>query len=197
MGTESVIEKVTISKVLKSVCVVCGSDFKRKRAGKMYCSNKCKQFSYYHKPQLKALLDSEKESNQSVTRISLKEFQQYKNLRRKLEDWKALKKRSESKYGGFGLGDQLKMDNLEKLMPEYLRECRLPDFSIESWSFMKTCYAPLSKENFIKLVSNFDVSLFECLEVSKDTNKIVRRNPVTILFERHIENILNGTIQFS
>jgi predicted nucleic acid-binding Zn ribbon protein len=38
--------------VINSHCIVCNSLFTNKRIGKLYCSNKCKQYRFNHKQQL-------------------------------------------------------------------------------------------------------------------------------------------------
>ncbi len=184
----------TIQKIRNTTCIVCGEGFSTPRAGKLFCSSKCKQFSFYHKDTIKALQQSKKGIDNSIVKLSFKEFENYDKTISKVTELNDLFRRQNSKYLDFDNIHEERMNILIKALPDYLRTMKLQRLSIEEWSFFKVLYPQLGKEDFFKIISSFGYSFLERLrgtEHSKFKNDIVRNE-----FESHLRKIVEGKILF-
>lgn len=186
----------TYDNIKNRACLVCGACFSRPRAGKFYCSAKCKQFTIYHKQEILALKASRIGINDSIIKLSLKEYELYVLLTDKLHELKDLRRRRDSSFKAFDEQNLKRLEELEKTIPNYLKKLRLPNLSIEKWSFLKMLYPKLKKDDFNKLISNLQQAFFESLEYSPATGKKEMNNPIKLSFQNHLKKMGEGKIIF-
>jgi hypothetical protein len=66
---------------LKTQCIVCNTLFTKPRVGKMYCSNRCKQFGYNHNGSEKKInLLNEEPKAVKKRRININEYLFYREM---------------------------------------------------------------------------------------------------------------------
>lgn len=185
----------TIQKIRNTTCIVCGKGFSTPRAGKLYCSAKCKQFSFYHKEAIQELQNAKKGIDNSIIKLSLREFENYNSTIDKVYELKGLQKKQDSRYFSFEEWHQKRIEQLEMLLPEYLKRIETRKLSLESWSFFKILYPHLKNDEFYKLIGSFGEIVFDNLIKCDNKNKH-QVNRLNLLFEKHLLKIGNGEIIF-
>lgn len=193
METDSVINR----KIKNHVCIICGAAFKQPRAGKLFCSARCKQFQYYHKEEIKELEQSQKGINNEAHRLNIKEFDLYCSIFKQVSEYRSLNKKSMSPYLKLSSEELSRYLDLNDQIPDYLKTCQIPELSLEEWSFIKLLYPSLRKDEFFRLVNNLGLSFFNRLVYDgNDKKKGVKENAVASLYGDHIFKIASGKIVF-
>jgi hypothetical protein len=188
-GTYQLIKNMT--------CLVCGTGFTTPRAGKFYCSPRCKQFAYYHQDELKAIQQAKNSVKDLAVHLSLKDYEAFKTALYQLDQYDNLLKKQRSTYQVFEPSDAVQLKNLENLVPLYLRKLDPPWLTIEEWSFIKLLYPSLKKEEFIKLLCSLDKKFFENLIYPENTKfEKEKSNPIKNLYQNHLVKIAEGRIKF-
>jgi len=156
---------------LKTHCIICNSVFNKPRAGKLYCSNRCKQFGYNHK-QEETKSDLVEIHRKKEIRIHIKDYSYYVQMNTKIKRFKELSKRNEKfkdeerklnikknlgiplnlEYSLSSILQELDNDETDEL--EIIRNeiCEFKNYdvhnlSLEQWSFFKMQYRKLCKSS--------------------------------------------------
>jgi hypothetical protein len=99
-SSDSVTNTVTKT-LINTHCILCNSSFTNPRAGKLYCSSRCKKYRFNHRLELTQQLDGInllKSSTKTVFNIEefiryyeiQKHLKKYKELKRKIDSWEAV-----------------------------------------------------------------------------------------------------------
>jgi hypothetical protein len=188
----------TMHIIRNSACVACGAAFKRPRAGKLYCSPRCKQFAYYHKSDVAEMQDAKKGLNSLPEKINLKEYESYLKMWNNASEYFKLKKRKDSEYLSFEPPDAKRFKQLEKRLPQYIKQLDMPHLSIENWSYLRLLFPALGTDEFIKVISNLEQSFFENLiPVEANTRATEKTNPIKAVYQNHLLKIVEGKITFA
>jgi hypothetical protein len=113
----------------------------------------------------------------------------------KLAELNNLYKKENSSYQVFRPEDHSRMQKLEKEIPEYIKDLRIPHMSLEEWSFVKLLYPKLKKDIFLKIIGGLERSFFECLVYPDELNK-KNENPIKNQYKFHLSKIAEGKIIF-
>jgi uncharacterized Zn finger protein (UPF0148 family) len=187
---------VILHAIRNTTCITCGKPFQVPRAGKIYCSPKCKQFSFYHKEEIKSLQASTREINNSVIRLPLRAFESYNSTVLNLNEFQELQRRQTNIYRPLESHHLTRLEHLQKSLPTYLQTIKLRKLSLEEWSFIRILFKDLKKDQFLKIISRLDYSFFENLKVSDPAVKNSKVNSIQILFANHCLKIAEGKIIF-
>jgi|GEM_PF-4255708 len=209
--------------VIKTHCIVCNSAFLKPRAGKLYCSNKCKQFRFYHKEKfaLEQKVLSFKHKRQ-VKKFSIEDYQRYLEMSVDLKKYKILKRRQE-KF--LAIQKEMNIKSQLGIIPEQkqtidlflyqlntdefyeleyfdsvyddLKSFDAPNLSIEQWSFLKLLFNNVAERDFFSLVCQISRDYIEQLNV-KSISRVSESNLSVIKskFLIHCNEITNGLIRF-
>lgn len=187
----------TMHSIKNTSCVACGATFNRPRAGKLYCSPRCKQFAYYHKSDIAEIQDAKKGLNSLPEKINLKEFEAYLKIWNNTSEYFKLKKRRDSEYLSFEPPDAKRFNQLERQLPKYLKQLDIPYLYIENWSYLRLLFPDLTNNEFIKVVSNLDRSFFENLIPAEPNRKATEKNnPIKAIYQNHLLKIVERKIIF-
>ena len=63
-GHKMEIDSVINDTIKNRACIVCGAGFSIPRSGKLYCSKRCKQFSFYHREEIIEIKNTKKGINE-------------------------------------------------------------------------------------------------------------------------------------
>ena len=168
---------------LKTECIVCNTLFTKPRVGKMYCSNRCKQFGYNHKGSEKKInLLNDEPKTFKKRRININEYFCYREMVEQIKRFKELTRRNyrfEEEDIKIRLREnmgipqspesiilnnvcQLREDELDEL--EILKDkvsnfanFEIQNLSLEKWSFFKIMNPKLDFENLFKLICQFSI----------------------------------------
>jgi len=176
-------------------CIICGADFSTPRAGKLYCSNRCKQFSFYHKGEIQARQNANMGISETRIILKLKDFIEYNNTVALLTEIRELRKRRDSTYLTFDGSNDSRLNELEAIFPEDLKNLLLRKLSLEKWTFIKAIYPHLKKKDLYKVISGLDIKFFVILDQINEINKGTKPNPIRLLFEMHLEKLIQGKIK--
>lgn len=183
--------------IRNTACIICGVAFKVPRAGKLFCSAKCKQFHYYHKDQIIELERSHKGMSDECQRVSLKEYEGYSSTVKRLNEYRELRRKSKSTFVTLNSQEATRLQKFEAELPKYFKELRSQNLSIAQWSFLKLLYPQLRKDDFLKLVNHFGSTFLNRLvDEEPDAKKDKKSDPITNLYRNHIFKIANGQIRF-
>ena len=174
----------TITAIRNSSCIACGASFTRPRAGKFYCSSKCKQFAHYHKDEITCLTEAKRGITNSPTTLQLREYEGYEALIGKLWELNGLQKRINSTYASFEHHHARRLQQLEKYLPAYLRKLRPRSLTIEQWSFLKVLFSSLKNEDFIRTICSLDEAFYQSLSYNGNIRK-QNSNPLHMQFLKH------------
>ncbi len=175
---------------------MCGKAFELPRAGKLYCSNKCKQFAFYHRGEISQLNEIQMQINDAVIKISRNEFEEYKRSFKNAQEYSDLVRRRESNYLEFNSTHEFRLTKLQNKLPQYLKSIKIPLLTIEEWSFLKVLYPNLKKDEFLKLLASFGFKFFQNLTIIQNLYERKKANPIQILYTNHISKIVEGKILF-
>jgi hypothetical protein len=177
--------------VMRTTCTVCNAPYLKPRVGKMYCSNRCKQFGYNHKD-IKAV--EAPETNKTERRIHrrflLQDYAYFVDMNVKLKRYKELLKRfekfrDEEKKMYFAREYGIPSDQRNALNYYYyqLSESELEEFetlqdelemyknlepqnlSIEQWCFFKGLFKKMNNENLFSTICQFSKDYIKQLNI--------------------------------
>jgi hypothetical protein len=209
--------------VLKTHCIVCNSLFTKPRVGKMYCTNRCKQFGYNHKGLLKGItLANEQQKPVKKRRININEYFFYREMVEQIKRFKELTRRNcrfEEENMKIQLREnmgipqspesiilnnvcQLREDELDEL--EILKDkvynfsnFEIQNLSLEKWSFFKIMNPKLDFENLFKLICQFSSEYISQLNfVALDSDETINNLGIKKKYIDHCNAINEGIIQF-
>lgn len=209
--------------VLKTQCIVCNTLFPKPRVGKMYCSNRCKQFGYNHKGLQKEItLANEEQKPFKKSRININEYLLYREMVEQIKRFKELTRRNyrfEEEDMKIRLREnmgipqspesiilnnvcQLKEDELDEL--EILKDkvsnfsnFEIQNLSLEKWSFFKIMNPKLDFENLFKLICQFSSEYISQLNFTAlDHDETVDNLRIKKKYIQHCNAISEGVIQF-
>jgi len=210
--------------LLKTHCIVCNTLFTKPRVGKLYCSNRCKQFGYNHKQLMPGKKEVEFEKkNQSKKKVFLEDYSYYLQMNNKLKRFKELSRRNEKfkeeerkmnnrialglplnhdYYSTSNMILELNSDELDEL--ENL-EVQLSQFinleshclTIEQWSYFKLLYSKLDKDSFFLTICQFSKDYINQLNFHPLDPDLVDGNlSIKEKYILHCNEIAQGRIQF-
>jgi hypothetical protein len=188
---------VTLDSIKNKVCIVCGAGFSISRAGKLYCSTKCKQFAYYHKDEIEKLKNGKRGINNEPIQLSIREFKTYDILVDKAREYQKLKDRQKSSFLNFEEQHAKRLEELEKQLPVYLKQSKPVGLTIEKWSFIKVLYPQIKNEEFFKLIASFSSKFLEDLFFTSTDDKKEKNNLLRVSFQNHLLKIAKGRIIFN
>ena len=208
---------------LKTQCIVCNTLFTKPRVGKMYCSNRCKQFGYNHKGLQKGItLTNEEQKPVKKRRININEYFFYRETVEQIKRFKELTRRNcrfEEENMKIQLREnmgipqspesiilnnvcQLREDELDEL--EILKDkvynfsnFEIQNLSLEKWSFFKIMNPKLDFENLFKLICQFSSEYISQLNfVALDLDETVDNLGIKKKYIQHCNAISEGVIRF-
>jgi hypothetical protein len=208
---------------LKTECIVCNTLFTKPRVGKMYCSNRCKQFGYNHKGSEKKInLLNEEPKTFKKRRININEYFCYREMVEQIKRFKELTRRNyrfEEEDIKIRLREnmgipqspesiilnnvcQLREDELDEL--EILKDkvsnfanFEIQNLSLEKWSFFKIMNPKLDFENLFKLICQFSSEYISQLSFTAlDPEETVDNLGIKKKYIEHCNAISEGIIQF-
>ena len=208
---------------LKTHCIVCNSLFTKPRVGKMYCSNRCKQFGYNHKSLQNAINSSFDEPKKAKRKkINIGEFLFYREMFEKVKRFKELSKRNYrfdeediKMQMRENMGIQLnpekiilnnsyklredEMDELEMLREEVsvFVNYEIYNLSLEKWSFFKIMNPKLDFENLFKIICQFSSEYINQLSFTTlDSDKTCDNLGIKKKYIEHCNAINEGSVYF-
>lgn len=184
-------------KIRNGSCAICGKAFTAPRAGKLYCSAKCKQFYYSHKKEFCSEEHRLIMATDTVYNFSMKEYERYVSLRKMAQRYRSEAytiKRAKEKFEMF---DSTTFDLYKKKLPTYIKKIELPELSLEQWSFLKVLFPAVNGEYFHKLLASLSRSFFYSLNHSDKGEKKKSTNPVAMQFQIHLQRILEKKVIFA
>jgi len=187
----------TIQTIRNTTCIVCGAAFRVPRAGKLYCSGACKQFSYYHKIEISQLQKASRGVNDGIIELNLKEFEKYERLAKEHKEFVKLNMKNNSTYSSLEPVEFARLQNLEKSVPDFAKTLIIRRLSFEAWSFLKQLYPYLNEEDFLKLLDGLDYKFYNNLEHVDLKEKCSKDNPIRFLFIKHVEKLAEGKIKLT
>lgn len=210
----------TLNLIRKTHCIVCKSPFLQPRAGKLYCSNRCKQFVYNHKENKTIDIPLfNKKVKQTKKRFLLEDYASFIEMANDLKRYKELYKRNErfienqrvlnfkTQIGLQNNPDQSYLyqlnsnesDELQILSYDYeiLKNFDPPFLSIEQWSFFKAIYKKLENWNFFRLVCQISKDYIQHLNLKIVNSDYTNLDPIIkIKYIKHCNEITDGLVQF-
>ncbi|HEV8506005.1 MAG TPA: hypothetical protein VGQ53_11415 [Chitinophagaceae bacterium] len=197
---------VTILPIKNTACIICGKAFYRERAGKLYCSAKCRQAGYYHKDKLTAIRNSQNcGTSREILTFSVKEYKQYCTYRDRIRNYRKLESHFKPAEKGSETWQMLynspnsALTWERKKIPEKIIDLFLPYLSIEQWSFLKSLYPEFKPVNLIEIVCSLSDDFLNQLTTEieeKSKNKLTKYQPVRNKYLGHLNKIVNGEVKF-
>jgi len=166
------------------------------RAGKLYCSARCKQFSHYHKAEISAIKSARKGISDNIIELNLKEFEKYEMLAKEHKEFSKLTTRKNSTYSSLEPVEAARLEILDGSIPDFVKPLIVRRLSLEAWSFLKSLYPYLIEEDFLKLLDGLEYKFYANLEHVDLKERYSRDNPIRFLFIKHLEKIAEGKIRF-
>lgn len=196
-GNKMEINSDTIGTIRNSACIICNKGFTSPRAGKYYCSSKCKQFAFYHKGEIQSLGRANKGISDICITLSLNEYYLYDKIVARVLENANLERRMNSSYYTHQWQDAKRKEEIEKSLPEYLKSLKVYKLNLEEWSFLKILHPNKNREEFLKLLNSLDRAFFANLVYPDPSiKKRIINNPIQNLFFNHLSKIADGKIIF-
>jgi predicted nucleic acid-binding Zn ribbon protein len=209
--------------ILNTHCIVCGSAFETARAGKLFCSPRCKQFAYNHKSEIiQALEKRDRGISPKPLTFFIDDFFRYDNMQRMLRRYRELKKKNSDwesanqelktrnqmqvhissylidSYVGKKLTEEedSELYNAETELDDEIIELNPRELSIEQWSFIKSLHPSLDELSFFSLVSSMSKEFLNQLKLSESESKQGGYVTIKNKFINHCNLIATGVIKF-
>jgi len=209
--------------VLKTQCIVCNTLFTKPRVGKMYCSNRCKQFGYNHKgSENKITLFNEEPKTFKKRRININEYFCYREMVEQIKRYKELTRRNyrfeeedikirlRENMGIPQSPESIILNNVCQLREDEFDELELlkdkvsnfsnfeiQNLSLEKWSFFKVMNPKLDFENLFKLICQFSSEYISQLNfVALDSDETINNLGIKKKYIDHCNAINEGIVQF-
>lgn len=208
---------------LNTHCIVCKSLFTKPRVGKLYCSNRCKQFGYNHKNLQNEITSSFDEPKKAKRKkINIGEYLFYREMIEKVKRFKELSKRN-CRYEEEDIKMQMRenmgiqlnpekiiinnsyklrddeMDELEMLKEEVsvFVNYEIYNLSLEKWSFFKIMNPKLDFENLFQIICQFSSEYINQLSfVTSDSDRTFDNLGIKKKYIEHCNEINEGVIHF-
>ena len=205
-------------------CIVCGTAFQAARAGKLYCSTRCKQFGYNHKAEIYRLVGSKGEGiNPNPVIFFIDDFSQYDRMQKSLRRFRDLNKKKllwESineelnfrqkcslpisnflfdSYASKKLSDKEEDDlfSCESELDERITDLNPKGLSLEQWSFLRSMHFSLDEISFFEVVCSLSSEFLSRLTLSEAVpGKLDEYAVINNRFIIHCNLIARGIIQF-
>jgi hypothetical protein len=208
---------------LKTECIVCNTLFTKPRVGKMYCSNRCKQFGYNHKGSEKKInFLNEEPKAVKKRRININEYFCYREMVEQIKRFKELTRRNcrfeeedikirlRENMGILQSPESIILNNVCQLREDELDELEIlkdkvsnfsnfesQNLSLEKWSFFKIMNPKLDFENLFKLICQFSSEYISQLNfIALDPDETVDNLGIKKKYIEHCNAINEGVIQF-
>ena len=208
---------------LKTQCIVCNTLFTKPRVGKMYCSNRCKQFGYNHKgSERKITLLNDEPKTFKKRRININEYFCYREMVEQIKRFKELTRRNcrfededikirlRQNMGIPQSPESIILNNVCQLREDELYELEIlkdkvsnfenyeiQNLSLEKWSFFKIMNPKLDFENLFKLICQFSNEYISQLSFTAlDPKETVNNLGIKEKYIEHCNAISEGTIKF-
>ena len=210
--------------LINTRCIVCGTAFPMARAGKLYCSSRCKQFGYNHRSEIcQALIRRERGINPTPITFYIDDYNDYitiqrmvkrfKELDKKRKDWDAINQEIKlSENAGIPIRnytweryvrDKLTGEEESELyhyqcnLDEYIQELNLKELSIEQWSFIKHQHSDLDRNGFFLFSSTLSGEFMNQLKLREAGSEIDDQFfAIRNKFINHCNLIAEGIIKF-
>lgn len=197
---------VTPLPIKNTHCIICGAAFTHDRAGKLYCSSRCRQSGYYHKDKILILRKSQFSGiSREILTFKLKEYKQYCIYRERIINYRRL----ESQFGNMQAGSPewdtwYKNPNCalnweRKKIPKKIIDLKPIYLSVEKWSFLKSLYPKFALIDFIDFVCTLSTEFIQQLTISENERNIKNtpnKFPIKNRYLYHLTKIVNGEVKF-
>jgi hypothetical protein len=200
-------DSVTVLPIKNSRCIICGSTFSRDRAGKLYCSSRCRQTAYYHKDRIALLRESHSAGiNAQLLTFLIKDYKKYLHYRDKIKEYKRLQSQFRHVEEGSQAWEMLynspnsALTWERKAIPKKIFELNIPYLSIEQWSFIKSLYPEMSPVNLIEFVCSLNRDFIDQLNSSVEGNNAKHTSnnfPIKNKYLHHLNKIVSGEVKFT
>ncbi len=212
-----------IGSLRNSHCIICGTPFNTERAGKLYCSAKCKQIGYNHKEKIIQYKNiSDTGINAKSQTFYLEDFQyydkrqkmlkRYRELCRKQSTWESIESEilncekakmpvndfTRQRYISRRLSDneQCELNDLETELEDEIIDLNLRELSLEQWSFISSLHPSFDRISFCEIIVSLGNDFFSQLNLSpldRNTNQNVL---IKNKYINHCNLIAEGLIKF-
>jgi hypothetical protein len=210
--------------LINTCCIVCGTSFPAARAGKLYCSSRCKQFGYNHKERIQRVLEiRERGINQKPISFFIDDYSEYsriqrmvkryKELDRKKKEWDAAKQEinlcetvglsaRNSTWDSYVRGkltgeEEGEHYGIECDVDEGIQDLNLKELSIEQWSFLKNQQPWLDDKAFFQFSSSLSREFMDQLKLKENDPEGVNQYFIILnKFINHCNLIAEGVIRF-
>lgn len=208
--------------VRKTHCIACNSAFLKPRAGKLYCSNRCKQFGYNHKEiRIVEIPQANERITQTKRRFRLEDYTYFIELVNDLKRYRELLKRFERfkdqqktiniktemglsvnqdqsfSYFSNQFNEQ-EFDELQVLDANFesLKNSDPPYLSFEQWSFFKSIYKRLDDDKLFKTICLFSKEYIQQLNLKSNENESLNEQLIIKkMYLKHCNEITTGLVQ--
>lgn len=209
--------------VLRTNCIVCNTAYIKPRVGKLYCSNRCKQFGYNHK-EIKLIESHEepKKVRRNTKKFWLSDYayfvemnvklKRFRDLLRRFDKFKDEEKRMylEREYGiqseqrnafnyfQYQLSES-EHDELETLQDEMelYKNLEPQNLSIEQWCFFKALFNKMENEKLFTTICQFSKEYISQLNILPiDLENTSEQINIKKKYLIHCNEITEGIIQF-
>jgi hypothetical protein len=199
-------DSVKVLAIKNTCCIICGAGFTHERAGKLYCSTRCRQTAYYHKDRIALLRESHNAGiNAQPFTFLIKEYKKYLHYRNKIKDYKKLQ--SQFRHVEEGSQEWEMLYNSpncaltweRKAIPQKIFHLNIPYLSIEQWSFIKSLYPEMNPVDLIDFVCSLSQDFVEQLNTSGEESNCkngIKSFPVKNKYLHHLSKIVNGEVKF-
>jgi hypothetical protein len=180
--------------------------FTQNRAGKLYCSPKCRQSAYYHKGKIVELKNWNVPGiNNEILNFSLKEYKKYLFYRDKINNYRKLQSHFKPCEKGSDEWNFLYNNPCcaltweRKKLPKNIIDLNPPHFSIDQWSFVKSFNPELNPVDLIEFVCLLSSDFInEIISIHEDTlrKQNDKYHPIRNKYLHHLNKIVNGQIKF-
>ena len=224
--TANINNKSGYNKVNKSIlntqCIICKTEFLKPRSGKLYCSNRCKQFGYNHKDlKNEKLTEPIQIKKNRVKKILIEDYFFFQQLNLKIKRFKDLAKRNQRfeeeetkinirnslgllqnpetivSHNSLELNDT-EIEELESLSDEIkgLINFEAHNLSLEQWSFFKLLYPQFDNENLFRTISQFSKDYINQLNFASISDETADNLTIKNKFIEHCNQITERIIRF-
>ncbi len=208
---------------IKTHCIVCNSAFLKPRAGKLYCSNSCKQFGYNHK-ELMAVASKPNlgKKDKTIKKFRIEDYARFNEMSADLKRFKDLLKKNEKFQEqqrainikaelGIAVNQdydlshfllQLNKDEFYELQSyewdyQDLKHSEAPNLSLEQWSFFKDLFKKLDEQELFRVICQLSKDFLQQLNLRSPTPGSSYDNlNVKKKYINHCNEIAEGLIRF-
>jgi hypothetical protein len=223
MKYNNLVENSVTTLVRNSSCIVCGTAFPIARAGKLYCSTRCKQFGFYHRNEINQTIEErQKGISQKEILFFIDDYADYcriqkmakrfKELEKKRKEWDEVKQEIKlsdnagvpirnytwDKYVREKLTaeEENELCSIVQGVNEDILDLHLKELSIEQWSFLKSLQIEMTGEAFFRYSSSISKEFLNQLRLEESGSE--HDNQIFIIrnkFINHCNMIAEGIVR--